>query len=784
MELVRGLNPVKLKGNWKQAEFLNQATREGTATVRFQIAAGVFMERFVDDIIIHKKDGSRETRRANFIGKHKGLYFQPANMMIEAGDEVWIVEGCIDALSLWSIGIKAVACLSSGNYPTKLFKEYADRDITWVWALDNDNAGRKSMLEHHKRLNDTGETSEAALPPHGRKKHDWNDLFLRDKLKDDNIDYYRYLGALHIAPSAFEKALLIWKRKQINGFDFTFRKRTYWFSLDWAKFQSALETLREKDHLDPSELDTQRRAIRISGGLEEIANCETTFLYFLANKLTDESWYYARVEFPHSGAPVKSTFTGGQLSTGSEYKKRLLSIAPGAVFTGNSNQLNHLIKDKLFALKVVETVDYIGYSKEHEAYIFNNHAVSNGTVYNLNDEDFFEIDKLSIKSLSNTPNLSIGAADSYENSWKEQYWTAFGNKGLVTLAFWIGSLFAEQIRKKQKSYPFLELVGEAGSGKTTLLEFLWRLVGRDEWEGFDPSKSTLAARSRIFSQVSNLPIVMIESERETDTAKARAFDWEEMKTAFNGRAVRSRGIKNNGNDTYEPPFRGSLVIAQNAEVNGSDAILSRIVHVNLDRKGHSYEGKAAADHLSQVPIEHISHFLLNTIKSEKKILDHFFKEAPRYEAQLFADDQIRTPRIAKNHGQILALVDMAAKMLGISETDLRGARDFVVDIARDREKAICADHSTVQNFWDIYDYLLSSNKSLHLNHTHQDGIIAINLPQIVREAGDRKQSLAEMIDLKRHLKTSRKRKFVGIKTIRSQVWDDKTVKCWIFKEEA
>lgn len=120
---------------------------------------------------------------------------------------------------------------------------------------------------------------------------------------------------------------------------------------------------------------------------------------------------------------------------------------------------------------------------------------------------------------------------------------AFGEKGYVALAFWLGSLFAEQIRERDKSFPFLEIVGEPGTGKSTLIEFLWKLAGREEYEGFDPSKSTAAARGRNFAQVGNLPVVLIEGDRTTDNAKQRAFDWDELKSLYNGRASRAVGIK-------------------------------------------------------------------------------------------------------------------------------------------------------------------------------------------------------------------------------------------------
>jgi len=89
----------------------------------------------------------------------------------------------------------------------------------------------------------------------------------------------------------------------------------------------------------------------------------------------------------------------------------------------------------------------------------------------------------------------------------------------------------------------------------------------------------------MFSQVSNLPVVLIESDREaTDSAKAKQFDWDDLKTAYNGRAMRSRGVKNNGNDTYDPPFRGAVMISQNDQVAASEAIISRIVHITVTRE--------------------------------------------------------------------------------------------------------------------------------------------------------------------------------------------------------
>jgi len=137
-------------------------------------------------------------------------------------------------------------------------------------------------------------------------------------------------------------------------------------------------------------------------------------------------------------------------------------------------------------------------------------AVRDGAIYRVNDEDFFDIGKLSVKSLNQSVALAINDdAHGYRPEWLGHVWTAFGARGIVALAFWFGALFSEQIRATQKSFPFLEIVGEAGSGKSTLIEFLWKLFGRADYEGFDPSKASLAARARNFAQVAGLPVVLL-----------------------------------------------------------------------------------------------------------------------------------------------------------------------------------------------------------------------------------------------------------------------------------
>ncbi len=779
MSFVRGFDPRRIKGWYRQGRFSHPHGDRATATVVFDIdrANGVFMERLIETVRVRTPDGDIEERKANFEGKLSGWYWQPPGQTVTEG-ELWIVEACLDAIALALHEVKTAATLSANFFPGKLLEQLDPQKVTLVWALDNDRAGNMWTHRHIKEAEALGFTCKAAvIPQKTKRKVDWNDAHLANELGAEHLATYRFHGDLLIAETALEKGLLIWERSKATWFAVEHRSQTYWFHLPQEVFNRQLQEVVETGQYD-AERGPEFTAAKKVARVEKIANCAFKFLYFQQSKQTDESWYYTRIDFPHGRYKIKNTFTGAQVAAASEFKKRLLSIAPGALYTGGSSQLNWIIGRYLDDIKIVETVDFIGYAREHKAWIFPDKAVSGGRACDLNDEDFFEIGKLSIKSLNASLPLAIGGQGDYDAGWITHVYNAFGAKGIIAAAFYLGSLFAEQIRERHKSYPFLEIVGEAGAGKSTLIEFLWKLVGRNDYEGFDPNKSTVAARARIMSQVSNLPVCMIESDRGDDTAKVRQFDWDELKTAYNGRASRATGVKNGGNDTKEPPFRGSILISQNAQVNASDAIMQRIVHLHFDCAGHTSASKIAADTLAGIPVEKVSHFLLRATMAEAQVMELFHERALKYEAQVKAMAEIKHIRIAKNHGQIMALVDALAALVKLPEAWRAETMTALKESAVARQRAIAADHPMVEEFWDLYDYLGDDK----LNHSRDGRLIAINLPHVQRVAAQHNQPMPAMLDLKKHLKSSQSRPFMAIKAVNSCAdgFETKTMKCWVF----
>lgn len=800
----RGFDLAKVRDWYAQESYYSHDLKIGSATVRFPLGAGIYWERIIDHA---HRFGSR---KATFQGSYSGMWWQPPVLETSSAEELWIVEGVFDAIALWHHDVPAVAALSCVNYPGTALAALAAQCATagrarpkLVWAFDADPAGTRYGKQWLKRSREAGWEASLALPKQvGGKKRDWNDLHQLGKLSAQDLDEYRYLGALVAAPSAAEKARLIYGRTGMSQFPFDFDSKLYWFKVDLEALNREMDAVRSA-HNDMEESEIRDEAMLKAGVVTNIATCLPTVLYYQANAATDEAWYYFRVAFPHDSQPIKNTFTSSQIASSGEFKKRLLGVAPGAFYTGTNAQLDAYLKEQMHRIKSVQTIDFVGYSKEHGCYVYADVAVKDGKLHMLNDEDFFDVGRLSIKTIGGSAGLSLNTdLKAFRHDWLELLWRAFGAKAIVALAFWLGSLFAEQIREgegvKQKSFPFLEVVGEPGAGKSTLIEFLWKLCGRRDYEGFDPSKSSLAARARNFAQVSNLPVVLIEGDRGEDGAKVKGFDWNELKTAYNGRSTRARGVKNAGNETYEPPFRGAVVISQNAEVNASEAVLQRIVHLYFDRAGQNPDTFAAARALEQMPVEDVSGFLLTAILKEREILASYVERMPVYQDHLVKHPEVKHQRLVKNHAQVMALVDCLGHVVPLPKEYRDAAIKQLVTMAVERQQAIGADHPLVQEFWELYDHIESADDDhAVLNHARGDGgIIAISLRHFEQVANDRRLNLPPLTELKRVLRTSRHRKFMELRAVNSAInarhnadypaapKRPTTVKCWVFEDRS
>ncbi|MET0373625.1 MAG: toprim domain-containing protein, partial [Rhizorhabdus sp.] len=745
---ARGLDLKGLRDAFAQEWYQDRERKIGSATVRFALPGGGWWERLIDQ-------PGRFDRKARFApGKsYAGQWWQRPDVSmadLATAETVWINEGIFDALSIEQAGQRAVSIMSCYNYPAEALKALRmavaagdGRAPKLIWALDLGRAGTEKTREFVERARNEGWLCGAAQVleegDDGRKL-DWNDLLQRDRLGVDRRADYLWNGDILIAATAAEKAMLIRERHRLSSFHFVFKTRTYWASYNAATAEElATEQIQAKkrkleDVSDEEIAEIRREAARSSMGIEEIANCAFRALYRQRDPAVDETRYFLNIDFPSDRPSVKEGFSAAAMMTSGDFKKRLFEIGTGAMWTGSQGQLDRIMQRQTPGIAEVQPLSFTGYCRDTGAYVFGDIAVKDGRVYRPNDDDYFSMGKLALKLGTSERLLDIAYdADELDTSWLDDLWTAYGPKGLVILAFFFGSLFAEQARREQKSFPFLEMFGLPGSGKTTLVEFLWKLCGRENYEGFDPAKATQAAMARNLGKVGNLPVVLIEGDRQEGASHARKFEWEELKTAYNGRTVRSRGVKNSGMETFEPPFRGAIVIEQNEPVAASRAILERIMSLGFDMEGWSEDTKAAAQRLEQWPVERVSGFIVHAARREEQVMQRYRQAFAMHEEALLALPGLRTNRLAKTHGQLLAMLD-CLKLVVPNRRDAQrdAAAGLIQRMALQRQLAVNAEHPDVALFWERFDYLEeteSDNPTNPVNHSRDPKLIAVSLSE-------------------------------------------------------
>ncbi|MEN3968671.1 toprim domain-containing protein [Acinetobacter sp. BWR-L5] len=802
----RGFPLEQLKGLYAQESITRYKPKKTTSiTLRFPITDEQGNEGWWQRVLDQQDVLPKTTFKEDW--SSMGHAWLTPNTNYLESKEIFITEGIFDTIAFWLSGITSFSALSSGNYPSIFLNEIAQKcteaGINFpklVWAFDNDEAGHKGIFKNIELAQADGFECEVALPPGGRKKQDWNDLYKQDRLKFSDLETYKYYGALLVAEKAVDKGILIYKHKGMKSFPFDFKNQVYWFKLDMDKYDDYMKGLHatddnadwaqeEKDLLIAERRDS---ALEHASTVEIMMECRPYGLYYQYQKEIDEASYFFKVDFPRGGQTIKNTFTSSQITSAGAFGERLTHIAPGVFYEGNSKQLLAFLKRELRDIKRVELINYVGYHKEHQTYVLCDIAVQSGRRFKINKEEYFELPrKTNLKARAPFQLEINNNASDYTDAWVKDLLDAYDVRGMVALTAFFGSLFAQQIRSIHKSFPFIELVGEPGTGKSTLLSFLWKLFGRSNYEGIDPSKSSISGLLRTFRQVSNLPVVLLESDREGDKGTVKQFDWNALKTLYDNGSLGAKGVKNGGNETYEPPFMGTLVISQNAEIVSTEAVMGRIVQYKFTKEQMSKKGLYASRNLERYEQSQISQFILLCIEKENAVLESYRLGMERYDEILHQEKyNVKSSRVIHNHAQLLALFDALCThvLKDLIPNDIQQkVRDELFGMAQNRDKVLKSDPIIVQNFWNTVEEMEDAikNPTHHdtvLNHSARPDWFAINFAHLYKVAADYRYPLPEVNELQNALRHSLHYRFVEAnKAIQSKI-SSTTKRCWIFEK--
>jgi hypothetical protein len=794
MSMVRGF-PLIQTESWYEQGTLKLRNGRYAETVRFLLWDGYWWDRLINERDVRDNTKNGETpNKADFKygTKFKDKCWTPPEQEISEGDHVYIVEGIFHSMAFSLTGYKSAASFSSNNLPRELINANKGKNVTWCLAYDAGNAGEYASVKFLKELNEMKETARISLP-HSASV-DWDDLYRDGKLTPEYLEECKWRGRLLAATDIKRKAFAQYCWHQFNYTVLTFGKETYAVRVQWDKLN--------KD-LDSQKIEWNSDHFTIFVGclsVNHLANCELNFLHIEKDKFTQERKYLFDVHMPKHRKPFLVGFTPSNLGDAKAISTALLNQTDFGHFKGGAKELDFLTKKwSSQSINTVETVPFIGYEEVSSAYVFPNVGYQQGRFVKTNEHGYLHFGSCSIKTTLS--GMDFSNSTTFDQSWLPDFIKVFDFNGLAALGFWTLSLFAQQVKKVHQNLTFLEITGEKEAGKSTLIRFLWKLYGRLN-EGVDILSMSSSAEARTLAQVSNMPVVFLESDKEQvgnqkGGRNLGGVDWERYKkiSDLNG-TIGSRGVKTNDNQTNDLIFRGTLVISQNATVSASPAILSRIVHLHCTTAHKRIENRAIADRMKQMEPEQLSGFLHHALINEQKWLDHFFAAWHKHRARLTANPNIKSQRVVDNHAQVMAAVD-ALSVLFSNFTDdaLDKALTHLEQRAMDRDLRLTAEHPLVQQFWETYHWI--NDQQMHianedgektveysrLNHSSDDNLIAVNLNDWFEQARKRGQEIISINDLKRVLPESQHYRFLGQKRVRSRI-EKIPVRCWVFAKPA
>lgn len=773
----RGFNLSKCRDWYDQEGHRLKETGEYIPTIRFYLDADRtrYWERLIGKT---KADG----QKAHVGGKRKpdgsifrGDVWVPPGQTLEKDDTCFITEGIFHAIALLHAGKKVVAAISSSNFPSNFIEANKGKGVTWALALDGDHAGCKYMKSHRVKILEMKESVEVCLLPNNGK--DWDDLWQLERLDDAFIDECLYQGSLFTAGSVGEKVWRMFCRTQSQRH----------FTLDYGNALWAVDVdtkflvdLEENNILLTSPEGFEY--FKISCSADRICTVNPRFLYIERDELVGDQRYVFQTDYANGHPTEILRFEGAALASAKAFHNALLNNSAGGTYHGSDKQFN-ILTDRWFKNKPLEvhSIPYIGYEKNTKAWVFHDHAFLDGKKIPMNEFGYFDLGRQGVKPNMNTFDVKTDCG--FNPEWLPNFIRAFHYQGLAVLVFWIGSLFVQQIRKKQSSFPFLEFTGEAGAGKSTVIEFCWRLVGIDGKEGLNIFNATKAARRREFSQVSNLPVVIMESDQGGMMAGSSSqYNYESLKDLFNGRPAGTIGVATRDNTTKAQNFLGTLVFSQNETVEGGEPILSRIVHVHADKTHHTEATREIAQWFEKQRTDDVGGFLEVALKNEKQILETIFSKYKTME-KFFEGRGLKHQRIVKCHAQIAACA-YALQVIFPNFTNemLDGFLGYLSTRAIDRQERIANDHPMVEKFWETYHYINSQAEGTQLNFSNDDSEIAVNLNHFRLLCIQYGQELLDMTILKRLLPTSKRHKLIEKSRT---VWSNKvnkSIRCWVFQK--
>ena len=638
-------------------------------------------------------------------GKDRGYQGQAwiNRKQIDSSAELWLTEAIFDTVSLEQAGIQSACCFSCSHIPTE-FLASLEKSQPIVIALDGDTAGEDgthSLLQWLEENEFTNVT--AAQPP---RCLDWNDALRRGLLEEDKIaetlEKAKWRGRLLTSKNVAEYRETY--EEQYHGNDGHYHGL---LEFRGATYHCTTKSEGSGDNRQPvplTELLLNARIERAFTRIKEERRFNAEHKDFI--KITKAGSKQSRI----------IELAAGELVNGSKLKEALKAKA-NVLLLENLPKFINAIATKLERDKApnVRQVERLGYDEQSKCYTFKNFLYDeNGERHQVNAEGFFEKQGL----VCETDEDLIEQFEAVDlKAVIKLIRQVYGNRGLMTLAFYVATLFKSEFLQRKGAFPYLSVSGLKGSGKTTLIDFCNHAFFQ-LWTGINASRSsTFKGLSRMLYHRHSLVIPYNESNGEVI-----GLDENQLLTGYHGGSLYVRAALSNDSSIINLPFNASLVFVQNIEPFSIGAVKERVISLRFQNAAEGAvtdESRAAMKELTALSTAQragIGHFILSNFKS---IREQIFTDLDDTESG-FATE-LESPRVAFTHAVLMSTCQalLQAARFETKEISEMKLAEEILNLAKTKDKQSGGENDVASTFMENFEQLRTKGVHDSKDNFHQ-----------------------------------------------------------------
>ncbi|WP_306546962.1 toprim domain-containing protein [Desulfobulbus sp.] len=649
---------------------------------------------------------------------------------VDFSAEVVVVEGWISEMSFWDIGVQSVAVFSSVASPESRrdFFEQCER-LTLCFDNDRSGAGQEAM----RRWLRAYPKATPILLPQGV---DANNLLVRygkekgAEVFRKNRPQYEFTAQLALteSPQAYAELWLSFHGAAPGLFQF---KNATHFSQ-----QKVPRGSNQAPYLEVTKI--------LQGAIEVVA--------FHRDQTTDDTQYHLKFTPENrQRKPITATASGSNLSKAANLNEWLLSKMV-TFFSGDHNAAR-AIQDRIVNAKapLITILPVLGYQQNIDSYVFASWGVDpSGKAMVPDQYGHFPAAPGStgqfVKPPAHAEQKNINPIDIDHKQAREilaLIGKGWGPRGLLSIGWFVGSLFVSQIKDHLNFYPHMSFAGDPAAGKSSLLVLLQCLQGRSG-EGIPVgSLNSKKGLARSIGGVSNLFSAMIED----NSRDSRNFDYGLILSGYNTSSLSVNAAFSNDQRVRETPFLGTLLFSSNIEPFQGRAEKMRIISLFFRNEDLTSETRLAYDRLMQID-KHIVAGFIKAILTNRKFFESQWKE--EYEAtKNNMAASIAEHRILCNHAICYAFYVLTCRCFEMQAA--QEVQSFAIEIGRKKcissalRTAEASDHffemlNHIQVPKDENDLKDENGRDKHTSAYFADekrGLLLINLTSCERALRDR-----------------------------------------------